>query len=57
MQVLSQQLYWWLLLEEEEVPIVLQLEKDKYDCLFALLNDGIPAVKHKISCGVLQWEV
>ena len=57
MQVLSQQLYWWLLPEEEDVSIALQLEKDKYDCLFALLNDGIPAVKHKISCGVLQWEV
>ena len=54
MQVSSRQLYWW---EEEDVPIGLQLEKDNYSLLFALCKDGIPAVKIKISCGLLLWEV
>ena len=36
-----------MLPEKEEVPIVLQLEKDKYGRLFALWKDGISAVNDK----------
>ena len=47
MQVSSQQLCWWLLPEEEDVSIALELEKDNYGRLFALLKHGIPSVKDK----------
>ena len=46
-QVSCRQLYNWLLPEEEDVPIVLNLEEREHGRLFNLWRDGIISVKDK----------
>ena len=47
LQVSSNQLYRWMLPEEEDVPLVFDIDKDCKSRLFALWKDGIVAVKDK----------
>ena len=47
LQVSSNQLYRWMLVEEEDAPIVFDVEKDLKSSVFALWKDGIMAIKDK----------